>query len=456
MMIFHVIFFVLLSAYSSGYAINIRDALAAAYKNNQELLATRQSVLAMHEKIVQAKGGFRPKIDAQATGTVSKTKTDRGANTSMYHGLDKNRSGSVSVSQNLFRGFSDMAAVSKTRHEIMSYWAQLKDKEQDTFLKVIRAYLDLYAKYTSVEVYKANLAFMQKNYEAAKAKRQIGEETITQESLAEAKYVEAQSKLQLGTAELESAKAGFEQLTGLPAPEHVNTPEESMEIPESMEILQEVALRENPKIKQAKEDISSAKQGKRAVTGQLLPSVDLKASTSQTFNRNKTDLNNVDVTTRPTENQRTDSVSVSISVPLYDAGVTRSQRREAKENIIAKRITFEKVRQDIIQNCKQAYTAFLAIKSNMENSSKQVQAQEIAVNGVTQEMHVGTKILVDVLNAQAQLLQAKLDQINTIQQYYFYLYQLLSLQGKLTADGMKLPIEIFRPEDHYENIKNHI
>ncbi len=440
----------------SSYGVNVRDALVSAYQNNQELLVARQSVLAIHERIVQAKGGFRPKIDAQATRSIRKSKTDRGAGSTTFNGLDKNRGGSISVSQNLFKGFSDMAKVSQTEHEIMSQWAQLKDKEQDTFIKVIRAYLDMYAKYASVEVYKANLKFMQKSYEAAKLKREAGEETITQESLAEAKYVEAQSKLQSGFAELEGAKATFEQLTGLTAPEQVDAPKDLLDTPESMEILQEVALNENPKIKQAVEEIASAKQGKRAVTGQLLPSVDIKATTSQTFNKNKTNVQNIDATQRPTENQKEDTVTLSISMPLYDAGIIRSQRREAKETVVAKRINFEKVRQDIIQNCKQAYKAFMATKHNMENSSKQVKAQEMAVNGVTQEMQVGSKILVDVLNAQAQLLQAKLEQINTIQQYYFYLYQMLSLQGKLTAEGLQLPVEVFHAAQNYDDIKNHI
>lgn len=443
-------------ACGSTYGINVRDALVSAYQNNQELLSARQSMLAMHEKIVQAKGGFRPRIDAKASSSIQKSRTRGGGGSPIKEGLDKNQSGSVTVSQNLFRGFSDLAKVSKTEHEIMSYWAQLKDKEQDTFLKVIKAYLDLYAKYASVEVYKANLSFMQKSYEAAKVKRETGEETITQESLAEAKYVEAQSKLQLGMAELEGSKAAFEQLTGLTAPENVDHPKELLDTPESMEMLQEVALRENPKIKQAIEDIASAKQNKRAITGQLLPSLDLQASSSKTVNKNKTSSQNVDITTQPTMNQQGNQIGLNLSVPLYDAGVTRSERRAAKETVVERRINFEKVRQEIIQSCKQAYKTFMAVKSNMSNSSKQVKAQEIAVSGVTQEMQVGTKILVDVLNAQAQLLQAKLDQINTIQQYYYFLYNMLSLQGKLTAEGLQLPVEIFRPEENYEDIKNHI
>ena len=215
-------------------------------------------------------------------------------------------------------------------------------------------------------------------------------------------------------------------------------------------------MRENPKIKQALEEISSAKQSKKAATGGLLPSVDLTASTSKFFNKNKTNVNNIDITTRPSETQFNNQVGLNLTIPLYDAGSTRSQRRQASETVIAKRINFENVKQQIVQACVQAYRTFVACKINMENSSKQVEAQQVALDGTTQEMQVGTKILLDVLNAQAQLLQAKLDQINTVQQYYLYMYQMLLLQGQLTAEGLQLPVEIFRPEKNYEEIKNHI
>lgn len=451
---YRIIFLATTLVCGSAYAINVRDALASAYKNNQDLLVTRQAVIASHEKIVQAKGGFRPKIDAKAQTSLAKNRRKSDADSIHVKGLEKDNNGSVTISQNLFKGFSDVAKVAQTEHEILSAWAQLKDKEQQVFLGVIKAYLDLYAKYAAVEVYKANLVSMQKSYEAASTKRKIGEETLTQESLAEAKYVEAQSKLESGLAELEAAKATFEQLTGLAAPERVDHPKELLDVPVSMDVLQEVALKDNPKITQATEDLASAKQSKRSITGQLLPSVDLQASSTRDIKQTKTTYLNY--SGNPTNTQVNNQVAVSISVPLYDAGVTRSQRREAKETVVTKRIAFEKVRQEVIQACKQIYRAFLAAKLNMDNSVRQVKAQEVAVDGTTQEMDVGTKILLDVLNAQTQLLQAKLDQISTIQQYYFTLYQMLSLQGKLTAEGLDLPVEIFRPEQNYNEIKNHI
>ena len=91
----------------------------------------------------------------------------------------------------------------------------------------------------------------------------------------------------------------------------------------------------------------------------------------------------------------------------------------------------------------------------MESTAKQVKAQEVAVEGTTQEMNAGTKTMVEVLYAQSQLLEAKLALITAIQNYYTYLYQILSLQGKLTATGLELPVEVFNPETNYNEVKGY-
>ena len=232
---------------STSYGLTVRDALVAAYKNNKELLVTRQSVIAKHESIVQAKGGFRPTVKASLTDTYSDGMNKTDATSVHQYSRGKNRSATVVASQNLFKGGSDWASVSKTEHDILNFWAQLKDKEQEIFLNVIKAYLSLYAKFATVEVYKANLAFTKHQFESASTKRRVGEETVTQESLAEAKYREAESRLATGLSDLEAARAVFEQLTGLVAPESVERPKEPVEVPPSAELLQEIALRENPK-----------------------------------------------------------------------------------------------------------------------------------------------------------------------------------------------------------------
>ena len=94
-------------------AINVRDALTSAYQNNQELLEIRQKVIASHEQIVQAKCGFRPRVVAQAKGSVAKGRSKSDSDSLHKNSLSKSQSGSVTVTQNIFSGFSDVAKVSK-------------------------------------------------------------------------------------------------------------------------------------------------------------------------------------------------------------------------------------------------------------------------------------------------------------------------------------------------------
>ena len=263
--------------------------------------------------------------------------------------------------------------------------------------------------------------------------------------------MDAQAKLESGLADLTAAKAEFEQLTGMKAPEFVDHPKELIDVPNSGERLQEIALNDNPKITQAYETLSSSKNDKDIKTGALLPSLDLQASTGKTISRDRKQI--LEQTGRTKSLEVNNQVGLTLTVPLYDAGVNRSQRRQASETIVQNRINIEKAKQDIINNCQKVYSAYLAAKANVVSTEKQVKAQEVAVEGITQEMNAGTKTMVEVLYAQSQLLEAKLALITATQNYYTYLYQILSLQGNLTATGLDLPVEIFDPKADYQEVK---
>ena len=447
-----VILFVLFSA-NYAWGLNIRDALTAAYKNNQDLLAARQGVIAAHEGIVQAKKGFRPVIQARGSQNVANSRAKNDANSISRHTLQQSKSGAVQVSQNLFRGGADAATVAKTECDIKSQWAQLKNAEQQIMQKVIQAYLDLYVKFASVEVYKANLNATQKAYEAARDKKQIGEESLTNEAAAEAKYAQAQSRLEQAKAELETVRATFEQLTGLMAPEKVEKPQEILEMPKSIEELQEVALQNNPSVEQARADYDSAKSGKKIATGQLLPSLDLEASSSRQIISPKSKARGT-VFSNQTETTVNNQAGLTLTIPLYEQGAIRSQRRQAKDTIVQKRIAIESVRRAITQACQQTYLTYLATKANLKNNEIQEKAQSIAVDSTSQEVEVGAKVLTDLLIQQTEWLNAKLSSIQNIQAYYQAMYQMLALQGKLTGEALQLPVEYFRPEDDYNQVKN--
>lgn len=439
--------------FNQAYSLDLQDALTAAYKNNAELLAARQEVLAVHEAIVQAKKGYRPSIQARGVKSFGASRSKPNSDSISRHNHSQRDSGSLSISQNIFRGGADAATVSKTEFEIKGQWAKLRDKEQQIMQRVIEAYLDICVKSANVETYNANMLSMQKSYEAARDKKNIGEETLTNESASEAKYAQSQAQLEQAKAELEAARAVFEQLTSLKPPAILDYPKIVPDLAASLEDLEIAALENNPAILQARAEYEAAKSSKKVATGQLLPSVDLSASSSRNIDSPKTKvygniINNT--STKAVNNQ----AEISINVPLYEQGAIRSQRRQSQEFIIQKRIAIENIRRLVQQNCRQIYLNYSAAKTNLKNHDIQLRSQEVAVESIRQEVAVGTKVLTDLLIQETNLLSAKLNRIQNIQAYYKAIYQMVSLQGKLTGEGMSLPVEYFKPENDYNNVKN--
>jgi outer membrane protein TolC len=104
----------------------------------------------------------------------------------------------------------------------------------------------------------------------------------------------------------------------------------------------------------------------------------------------------------------------------------------------------------------ESWQNYLAAKANKESFKKQVEANKVSLEGTMEEMRVGTKILLDVLNAQSELLKAQLSLVRAEETYLLEGFKLLSHMGILTAKGLKLKVPYHDPDVHYNSTKNRI
>ena len=98
----------------------------------------------------------------------------------------------------------------------------------------------------------------------------------------------------------------------------------------------------------------------------------------------------------------------------------------------------------------------MAAKANIENFKKQVQASEVSLDGTKQEMEVGSKILLDVLNAQSELLNAQLQLVKAEKDYFLGGYRLMAAMGQLNGKYLKLNLEQFNPQAHFQQVRRQI
>ena len=127
-----------------------------------------------------------------------------------------------------------------------------------------------------------------------------------------------------------------------------------------------------------------------------------------------------------------------------DAGVTLGQRR----------LDLDTARDSVRQNVVQSWGQLEAAKANIEATQAQVQASEIALNGVREEARVGQRTTLDVLNAQQDLVNARVSLVTAQRDRVVASYTVLAATGALSAQVLGLKIQVYDPIVHYQQVRD--
>lgn len=445
---------------------SLQKAMESTYKANPDILTQRAAVRSADEDVVQAKAGWRPSINATITNgyenqrfsgdSVDAAAATGGSNASTLS-EGHLQTAQLTVSQNLFNGGATVAQTEGAKAGIKSQRAALIETEQNTLLAAIQAYLDLITQLAQLEVLRANEGFLKVTLQSTQDKFNVGEETRTSVAQAEAQHAEAIAKRQTAEAQLGAKIATYEQVVGR-MPGNLEKPTLPKWMPKNIKDALDKARLNNPTILKAQYAEVAARRKVEQVNGGLLPKVDLQGSSNLTQARvRKTNVSATGIAPGTTSDFTVDhKVTVNITIPVYEAGSIRSQKRQAIEDAERNRIQIEVARRQIEQQLIQAFQDYEAAKSNLKYYAEQVRASEISVEGTRQEMLVGSKILLDVLNAQNQLLNAQQALVQVEQNLYAAAYKIIVLMGMLTAKSMQLQVDHYDATAHYKEIKNNL
>ncbi len=447
-----------LSAIPPVYGDTLEKALAAAYKNNSEIAGKRADARATSERVSQANSGFRPRLDASASlsyGRTNSSGTDKDnlRNTPSSQD-DRTAKAGVTLSQNLYAGGGTVAASCEATNTYLAAAAGLSVFEQKILLDVIDVYLSLFSQKAKITLYKSNVDLLQQTLTSANEKFKVGEETRTSVAQAEAKLAEGESQLKTAEAAAEAFEATYIRLTGLVKADP-ETPKDFTQIPATLKEALDKA-KNNPAITAAKYEETASRHGIDKATAGLKPKVDfdLAATRNETRTRGNYGLIMPNVELNGKNYATNQAATISVRMPLYEGGQIRSQVREAHQLAQSRRVGVETARRAVAENVTQAWKGFQSASANIKNFEKQVSAAEISLEGTRQEMLVGSKVLLEVLRAQSDLLEAKLRLVDAKKTYYTEGFRLLSAMGMLTAEKLKLKADRYNPDHYYHEIKN--
>lgn len=436
---------ILVAGVAMAPAIRAQDlnaALANAYMSNPDLNAQRANTRSVDEGVPTAKSAGRPRInisgEAGYTGIDGKTRGDR-AQTELFP-----RSVTLGVQQTIYNGGRTGNSIRQAESSILASRETLRNTEQNTLLDGVTAYMNVVRDQAIYQLRQNNVNVLNEQVRQTKDRFNVGEVTRTDVAQAEARLAGSKSDLALSQSNLRGSIARFKQIIGL-EPKKVSAvkPVAANRLPKTQGDAVNRALQEHPAISAALHGVDAQQLQVKVVEGELYPTVALSGSITRRHDSAvQGDARNIG------------SVLGTVTIPIYDGGSTYSRTRAAKETLGERRLQVDSTRDRVVQAVVAAWALMEATGFQIEGAAAQVQAAEIALNGVREEARVGQRTTLDVLNAQQELLNARVAQVTAQRDRVVASYALLSATGQLSARSLGLKVATYDPKVHFEQVKD--
>jgi outer membrane protein len=424
------------------HAETLTETLAQAYRYNPQLDAQRATLRATDESVSQANAGYRPDIRASADiGHQHQTTTPRFGN-SNEQSTSPGGYG-VELIQPLFRGFQVTNAVNSAEADVRAGRETLRDVEQQVLLSAVTAYGDVVRDQAILKLRESNLNFLNTELKATKERFTVGEVTRTDVAQAEARRALGQSELDLARANLKSSRASYEEVVGNPPQNLADPTLTSKLLPKSLQDGIGIGTRENPKVVAALYTEQSARFQVDQIRGELLPTAQLEATYTDRFNPSS-----------QIRESETASIVGRLNVPIYaNGGEVHSRVRQAKHQHLARIQQIEQQRALVQSQVAQAWSQLSGFRAQRESDKAQIEANRVALNGVREEEKVGQRTLIDVLNAQQELLTSQVQQEITKRNLLIAVYTVISAVGRLSVTEVGASSAVYDPEVHYQEVR---
>jgi outer membrane protein len=435
-----------LLACCSGAAIasaeTLESALVRAYKANPSLNAQRASVRATDENLPRALSAYRPRVNASMDIGAQFLDADSPTQGSTRQGTTPRGAG-LQVDQIIYNGNRTGNTVRQAESQTLGARETLRNNEQNVLFEGVQVYMNVLRDTAILDLQRNNVEVLEEQLRQTRDRFNVGEVTRTDVAQSEARLAASRSQASLAQANLKTSIARFRQVIGV-EPKKLS-PGRTIEkvLPKSLNASLPIALNEHPAIRAAIHGIDIAELQVRITEGELLPSLNVSASISRRYE------------VQQAHDERTVGTVIGrLTIPIYEGGEVYARTRQAKETAGQRRLDVEVTRDQVRAAVVAAWGQLEASRAQILAAQAQVQAAEIALNGVREEARVGQRTTLDVLNAQQELLNARVSLISTQRDRVVASYAVMQSIGRMNAGNLRLAVAEYEPKVHFDQVKD--
>lgn len=425
---------ILLGGISDAGAQSLEETLVTAYQSIPRLQAARAGVRATDERVSQALSGWRPTVEVSAEGGTSHV--DSTSTTPRNQGRTPWET-ALTVTQNLYKGGRTAAETRRVDNEVKADRARLLAEEQAVLLAAATVYADIVRDQAVFELNTRNETVLQTQRDATQKRFRGGEVTKTDVSQARSRRLRATAARVQAAGDLANSRARYRNVTGA-WPRTLSPAEPLDDLRGSPDEAVSLARKNAPEVLAARFDERAALDQIRLVWGELLPVVGLEGEISR-------------VSAASSRNSRTDTAKISLTftMPLYQSGSVSARIREAKEVAAQRRKQLVQVERDAMEEAARAGKDLQTARGRIVALTAAVKVTRSALQGVRREVLVGTRTILDTLDAEQELLDAEVNLVRAQRDEVVSSFALRKAVGWLTAERLGLPVKLYDPAIHY-------
>ena len=413
----------------AGQAETLREALVQTYNSNPTITGQRAQVRTLDEAVAVARAAGRP----QLFGTVGLNQdilTTRQAN-------GRNFSAGVDVSYPLFNGGRVRNSIRAADERVLAGRASLRAVEGDIFTEAVGAYMDVIRDRSIVTLNRNQVRVLETNLQASRDRFEVGDLTRTDVAQSEARLALARSNLELAQGRLISSEENYRRVIGA-LPDDLAPPDPLPALPASPDQAVEIALANNPDLVSIGRQIQAAGLDVSIQRADRLPTVSAVSSSRYLNNLGTADeasgapegtIDNVSAST---------GVGVTARIPIYQGGLVGARVRQAQSQqsqLLEQGIAVER---SVVAQTRAAFSSFRAATEAIASNEIAVSANELALEGTRAEQTVGTRNVLDVLNAEQELLNSQVQLVTARRDQYVAGFALLNAMGRAEAEDLGL------------------
>ena len=430
MKIFLKVFLIIIFFIGSVSAETFNAALKRAFETNPELNAERESLNISEQELKVSISSYLPTITLEGTRSQEHTEklTNQDGTNAAFTDVDP-ESRSIKITQTLI-DFGRGAELAKSKIGIDLAKAKLLKKEQEILYKAADAYTGLISAKEKFAINNSNVNLLERQVETDRIRLERGNISLSDVAQSESSLAGAKAKLIQSENDLLTSRLNYENIIG-----QVNDIESldknsinNLNLPNQLSDAIEISKKNNPDLIIAKLEYEQSKKDTISARSDLAPTAKLS------LDRTKTD----DFSSTYDEKEQ-DTLKATVTWPFFSGGKNYANLNKNKSAELQKSLLLDNSIKKNQTDVASAWSSYQSNQSLLDSVRAQVDAAEIANEGIVAEYNSGSKrTTLEVIQSNSLLLNAQISLVDSEKNYILSQFNLLKSIGLLNSDYLKI------------------